>query len=179
MPGLYAIVLTFPPKISGEIDKYRSEFHRYVRYTIEPHLTLIQPFSIRSEISVISSHLQKIAERTSPFTLVLDGVAFFEGRNNAAYLSIMNKKPVAALHMDIIKSLEDAIDEGSNGRFHRENYIPHVTYGEQIPDEVLPDVKKELAGFHPHYECEITGFSLFSAGEDENWKQERFFEFSE
>jgi 2'-5' RNA ligase len=175
---MYAAALVFPENISKDLEELRARYQQYMSYTIIPHITLLYPFVSETDIDSIKHELEKVAARTKLFTLVLDGVEYFEGENNVPYIAIANKQPVTALFYDINRSIDSLLEEKYRGRYNNRQFVPHMTISEQIPDEVFPEVKKQLAGFHPHYECEITGFSLFSSEEDEIWKQEDFFEFS-
>jgi len=79
-----------------------------------------------------------------------------------------------------MSSLEGFItEENTDGMYDFKRFIPHVTIGEQIPDEVFPTVKKLFLDYELYYEVTISSFTLFSSGEDAIWKPERVFEFSE
>ncbi len=178
MTTMYAAALVFPENIEKDLVELRANYQQYMYYTIIPHITLLYPFVSGDNIDAIKQKLEEVAARTKPFTLVLYGVEYFEGENNVPYIAIANKQPVTDLFYDINKSIDNLLDEKFRGRYIGRQFVPHMTISEQIPDDVFPKIKKQLAGFHPHYECEMNGFSLFSAGEDEVWEQEHFYEFS-
>ena len=176
----YAIALTFPSEVSKGLNGLREKYKEYVGYTIEPHLTLAYPFVPTVDISIIKEKLEAVARKTKTFTLVLNGIEYFEEGNNVAYAAVENKQPVIGLHIDVMSSLEGFItEENTDGMYDFERFIPHVTIGAQIPDEVFPTVKKLFLDYELHYEVTISSFTLFSSGEDAIWKPERVFEFSE
>ena len=103
----YAVALTFPPEVKEVLSKLRKEYTEYVSYRIEPHITLKYPFMTDVKVVVINDRLQKVANAPRPFIVVLNGVKYFEGENNVAYVAIENEDPVIDLHYHIVHSLED------------------------------------------------------------------------
>ena len=174
---LYAVALILPDQIEQILDNLRGDYNRYMNYIDIPHLTLVYPFVPEVDITIVNEKLEEVAKRTKPFTLVLNGIEYFEGDNNVAYAAIENKRPVIDLHTDIIHSLNGLIkEEYTNGQFNVDRFVPHVTIGEHIPDVVFLTVKKTFADYQLHYEIEIVSFPLFSLGEDSIWKTTRLFE---
>jgi 2'-5' RNA ligase len=171
----YAIALTFPIEVVDELDSLREEYNRYVSYLIEPHITLVYPFQPEVDIAIIKEKLEAVARRTKPFTLVLNGINYFEGGNNVAYVTIENMHPVRELHRSIVNSLSKSVKELPGYNFSE--YIPHITIGEKIPEVILPIIKKKLANYRIHYECRIDYFSLFSE-DNRVWSQKRVFKLS-
>ena len=173
----YAVALTFPREVKQEIIKLQEEYKKYVIYRIEPHITLKYPFATKVDIAVINERLKKVADISVPFTLVLNGIKYFEGENNVVYIAVETKEPVINLHNSIVHSLEDLDKEESMEIFDLERFAPHATIGEHIPQEVFPHIKKTLARLNPRYEIEVNSFTLFSAGEDDIWKSIEVFKF--
>ena len=175
----YAIDLIFPGAIAKELNSLREKYNQYVGYTIEPHLTLAYPFLPEVDISLVKEKLNAVSKRTKPFTLILDGIAYFEGKNNVAYAAIENKQPVVALHIDIMRSLNGLIkEEYTDGQYNLERFTPHVTIGDQIPQEVFASVKKRFSDYRLYYEIEMLSFVLSSADEDGVWKPNCLFKLS-
>ncbi len=172
----YAVALTFPSEFAKKLNGLREKYNQNVGYTIEPHLTLVYPFLPEVNIGIIEEKLDEAGKRTKPFTLLLKGIEYFEGVNNVAYAAIENKEPVTALHADIMRSLNGLIkEEYTDGQYNIDKFIPHVTIGEQIPDDVFPTVKRKFSDYELHYETEITSFTLFSGSEDGVWKKAEIF----
>jgi 2'-5' RNA ligase len=78
-----------------------------------------------------------------------------------------------------MRSLNGLIkQEYTDGQYNFERFTPHVTIGEQMPDEVFLSVKKRFSGYKMRYEIEMASFVLFSADEDGVWKRKRVFSLS-
>ena len=174
----YAVTLTFPDKMNEELSQLRKDYVNYVSYTIEPHLTLKQPFVLEVDITNIEECLRVVAARTKPFTLMLKGIKYFEGWNNVAYIAVVNKQTVIDLHTDIVLSLKGLVKDMDQVTYELDRFTPHVSIGELIPDDAFLNVKKRFSNYSPSYECEITSFSLFSGDEDNIWKPYCVFELS-
>jgi 2'-5' RNA ligase len=159
----YAVALTFPPEVKEELSKLQKEYTEYISYRIEPHITLKYPFATDVGVVVINDRLHKVANATRSFIVVLNGVKYFEGENNVAYVAIENKGPIIDLHYRIVHSLEDLDKEESMEIFDL---------------EVFPRVKDSLSSLHIRYDIEVNSFSLFSAREDDFWKSIGSFELS-
>ena len=174
---LYAVVLTFPDEINGELDILRKNYKQYVNYTIVPHVTLKMPFTLVADITVVIDRLKAIAEKTRSFTLVIAGIQFFDEPGKVAYVAIENKKPVLELHTDIVNSLQGLVKGGGMEIHELDRFVPHITIGASIPDDVFPAVKRLLSDHHLHLECEISAFSLYSGTLDGEWQPECVLDF--
>ncbi len=171
----YAIVLTFSDKIDKVFGKLRADYQQYITYTIVPHITLVYPFVPVFSLFKVIEQLDQVAKRTKQFSIILNGIKFFENGNNVAYAAILYRRAVKKLHIDIVKSLDGLIKElYTDGKFNLEKFVPHVTIGEKIPAAVFPDIKKRLSKYKLHYEDSITDFVLFSE-ENGDWELERMF----
>jgi len=171
----YAVDLIFPSDISEQIGVLRQDYLHYINYSIEPHITLVYPFVPEADITLINEKLKQVAERTKAFSLVLDGIEYFAGGNNVAYIAIANKQSVIDLHYEINQSIDGLIADESGGIFNYSSFTPHVTIGSQIPDEIFPEVKKRFSGSNIHHECKIASLNLSSGGEDGVWRPTEVF----
>ena len=173
---MYAVVLTLRGKAKTELANLRDRYARYIKYEIEPHITVKYPFRLKSDISTIHAALDQIAGLTRPFALVLDGIRYWEGPNNVAYVTIQNRLPVFNLHMAVTTALRDLTLGIST--YDLENFTPHLTISENIPDDELSIVRQELSKYNPKYKVEITSFSLFETESNDGreiWKRTREF----
>jgi 2'-5' RNA ligase len=125
-------------------------------------------------LEYVYEKLEIVAKNAKPFTLVFDGIEYFEGANNVAYVSISNQTPVKELHRNLNNSLKGLIQEAYNQKFINDHFIPHMTIGEKIPGTIFPDVKKRFTGYKISHESEISDFSLF-CGENGKWQVMRVF----
>ena len=171
MITLYAIVLTFSDEVAKALNELREliKYKQYVSYTIEPHLTLKQPFIPEINLTIINERLRVIAERTRPFTLVMNEIGYFEGVNNVAYAAVENKQMVIELHTDIVHTLEGLVKQEGAEKYELERFTPHTSIGESIPDGAFPTIKKMLSGNKLGLECEISAFALYSGTWDGAW----------
>ena len=171
----YAIVLTFSDEIEDYFNKLRAAFQQYINYTIVPHITLVYPFAPVFSLFQINEQLDKVAKRNKQFSIVLNGIDFFENENKVVYAALENRRVVKKLHTDIIKSLEGLIKElRTDEQFNLDNFTPHVTIGEKLPDAIFPDIKKRFSRYKLNYEDKITCFGLF-AEEKGNWERMRLY----
>ncbi len=158
----YIIVLTFRPEIKNSLSKLSQEYLGYIEYKIVPHLTLIYPFMPVFSLYRIYEQLEKVAKQTKPFDITLQGIDFFEEDGNVIYAAVENKRAMKKLHTDLVMSLEGLIKEQyTDGKYNLDRFVPHVTIGNNIPDEIFIDLKKKLARRHLHFEDNITEFILF------------------
>jgi 2'-5' RNA ligase len=175
---IYAVILTFPGKAHKEITTLREQYDKYVHYTIVPHITLLYPVVLKNGLTAVYTKLDEVAHQTKPFVLDLNGVQYFKGLNNVAYISVEKIQPVVDLHYLINRSLTGAIIDNTNQAYTYEHFKPHVTIAELIPANLFPSIKMELSKLVLRYRVRINSFSLFSARQNkiwEIWKQEQAF----
>ena len=177
---LHAIVLTFPDEVARVLSELRElvKHQQYVSYRIEPHLTLKQPFMPDVDITVINERLRAVAERTMPFTLVINGIEYFEETNNVAYAAVENKQPVIELHTNIVHTLNGLVKQEDTETYEVERFTPHVTIAESIPEDVFPSISEALSDYELHLECEISAFALYSGTWDGAWEPVSVFKLS-
>lgn len=174
----YATVLTFPKEVENELASLRNKYNKYVTYSIAPHITLKQPFILRVDLKVVDERLRIVANRTKPFVLIHEGVEYFEGSNNAAYIAIKNKEPVRDLHVDIVHSLKGLVEMEYKENYELDQFMPHMTIAELIPNEVLVAIKKELSNCKANHRVRMDSFTLYAQGEGRVWKPKTIFRFS-
>lgn len=175
---MYAVALTMTGKARTELAALRDRFGTSMNYSIEPHVTVKSPFTLTVDINVVEARLEEVARQTKPFWVVFDGVRYWEGANNVAYVAVRDRTPVFNLHVAIAQALR-ALAEGDT-TYDLANFTPHMTIGERIPDSALPAVKAELATFRPRYRLKMSSFTLFAAEPNltqETWKSARVFRF--
>jgi 2'-5' RNA ligase len=165
--ALHAIGLILPDKIETELDRLRNGYSKNMVYITIPHITLVQPFTPRVDVTMLTDKLRQVTEKTAPFTVGLNSIAYFEGKNNVAYIAVVNRQPLIDLHRDISLSIKGLL-KGEQEGFTLDNFVPHVTIGQQIPDDLLPQIKQSLSKRIINYEITITSFALF-ANQDKEW----------
>jgi 2'-5' RNA ligase len=175
---MYAIALTMNGKAKSELTELRARFGTNINYSIEPHVTLSYPFTLKTDINVIENKLSEVAGQTKPFALILDGIRYWEGRNNVAYVAVQNQLSVFNLHVAVTRALQGLITGDTT--YNLQNFTAHLTINEQIPGEALPNLKKELSRHEPTYRVKMTSLTLFEAEPNEKretWKPTRIFRF--
>ena len=173
--NLYGIFLTFNSNIEKVFNRLHENFERYFNLPAAPHLTLMYPFVPVFSLFMVNEQLEKVARRTKAFNIVLDGIKFFENESNVIYAAVENKRAVKKLHMDIAGALEGLVQDWRiDAKYNLERFIPHVTIGNKIPDDIFPDLKKRLSRYGLHFEDIITEFSLY-AETDGIWQPKRVF----
>lgn len=166
---MYAIALTMKGKAKTGLTELRARFGTSMNYSIEPHVTVKMPFTLKTDISVIERKLREVAAKTMPFTLMLNGIRYWEGRNNVAYVAVQNQLPVYNLHAAIVNALHGLIEGDTT--FNLQNFTAHSTINEGIPAEALAALKQELSAYQPQYRVRITSFTLFGAEPNEKLKK--------
>ncbi len=175
---MYAVALTMNGKAKTELSELRARFYKYMKYDIEPHVTIMYPFTPVGNISDIHTKLSEIVEHAKPFLLVLNSVRYWEGLNNVAYVAVQNRLPVFNLHVAIIHTLQGLTTGDTT--YNLQNFAAHLTITEHIPTEDLPNLKKELSVLEPKYRVRITSFTLFEnepSKKGKTWKPNQIFRF--
>jgi 2'-5' RNA ligase len=178
---IYAVVITLRGKAQKDIDNLREKYNKYVNYTIVPHITLLYPAELKNGLSALYAKLEEVAQQKKPFILELNGVQYFDGENNVAYVAIKERKPVVDLHYNINQAVSGIIMKNASQTYSYEHFIPHVTIAEHIPPDIFPSIKAELSKLAIKHRVRIDTFSLFSTQQNktwETWEQERIFKLS-
>jgi 2'-5' RNA ligase len=172
----YTVALTFRDSLEKVIINLLTNYEQYFNRSIVPHLTLIYPFTPVFSLYKVNEQLEKVAKQTKQFNITLNGINYFEDDSNVAYAAIENKRAVKKLHIDLISSLEGLIKEQyTDGKYNLDRFVPHVTIGNKIPDDIFPELKKRLSTCRLHFEDNITEFTLFAEIKGA-WQSKRVFE---
>jgi 2'-5' RNA ligase len=172
----YAIALLLSNQTADKLSKLRTGYQEATGYIVNPHITLVYPFSPVFSLFQVNEQLDKVARRHKQFNVILNHIAFFEDGKNVVYAALHNNRTVKSLHMDIFRSLEGLIQEWNiEADYNLERYVPHVTIGAKIPDSIFPDIKKKYSSYSIHCEDTITRFILFS-DIDGTWERKRVYE---
>lgn len=176
---MYTVALTIKGKAKTGLTALHDRFGASMNYSIEPHVTVRFPFTLKTDIGTAEARLEEVAQQTRPFWLVLDGVRYWEGPNNVAYMAVRDRLPVFNLHVAITQALQGLI--AGDTTYDLANFAPHLTISEHIPADALPALKKDLAAYEPKYRVRMTSFTLFAAEPNpkwEEWKVARVFRLS-
>jgi 2'-5' RNA ligase len=169
--AMFAVALIFPENVSKKIDTVREQFGTESVRAIIPHITLKFPFSPRVETDVICDKLQSIALQTRRFKISLGGFRFFK-EPNVAYIYLEDQRPVFDLHQSIIRSLDGLVD--GRGQYELNNYVPHITVGDDIPEDTLDSFKLKITDYYFQEETVVDSFVLF-ANDGTGWQISKVF----
>ena len=173
----YAVALVLPDTIESLLAGLRGDFKNRMVYVPIPHITLVYPFITKVDTGAIKNKLEQIAHRTKPFTIELSEIGYFHRDSNTAYIGIARSQPVIDLH-DILQNEIVLMDDEHSIFFSSEIFVPHVTIGSEIPDDIFPEFKCLLDQEVISVECLISSFWLFNKTDKESWILDTQFEFT-
>jgi 2'-5' RNA ligase len=119
--------------VAGEIDGLRRSFGGPID-RIAPHLTLVPPTNVADEaVDDVVAHLGRVADRTAPIALRIEGPATFAPVTPVLYLEIAGElAPLRAL----VAALGDGPLSPPASRRERP-FVAHVTLGPRLDDDRL------------------------------------------
>jgi|GEM_PF-2032515 len=114
-----------------------------------PHMTLESLGEVeKKKLNLVYSHVRKIAEKTKPFKVTVEGIRFF-GTNEkypGIYLGVEISEELGLLHEMLVEKLEKFEDKDRADK-ERKNYNPHMTIvGKDIGQEAYEQAKKDIPG---------------------------------
>ncbi len=175
---MFAVALMVTGKAGAEIAALQARYAGFMKYSIAPHVTVKYPFMLKADITAAEARLEEVARQTRPFWIVLDGVSYWEGANNVAYVAVRDRAPVFSLHVALTQALQGLA--AGDATYDSANFTPHATIGVQIPDTFLPTLKQEVSAFQPKHRLKMSSFSLFASEpgpKGETWSAARVFRF--
>lgn len=158
----YVIVIKPSPEISSQVERFFNDYRIYRHTTLPPHLTLLPPFSIVNLSDEKFINLL-ISQNWTPFSVNLDKVYFFEGRNKVIFLSpdSISNRTIDTLSRKIIDNIQPFIQIKTDPK-SSENFQSHLTLAKHVPgkefNSVLYDAKKR---FNLPLTFVCSGFSLY------------------
>ena len=160
----YAIGLILSETFEKELQQLRDGFADSMVYLPVPHITLAYRFEINTSAEQLNDRLSQVALTRGTIILVFEEAGYFQDKVNTAYLAIRNPQPVIGLHYDIYNRINDLLPDGFEDPFKGGNYVPHLTIGTDIPDDVFLSLKNRLDKTQIHFETEVNSFSLYEDG---------------
>lgn len=129
---------------------------------IAPHITLKESFDLEEEqIETAVEHLQQVAETTAPFTIHFNKISNFYPTSNVIYFVIENTEAITALHKRINTGpLEH------KGKF---SFVPHLTIGQDLPNDELHDVYSRLRMHKIDLDSIVDRFHLLYQLKNKTW----------
>lgn len=162
----YTVIAIIPPKEQemylGFLQRTWNKKYGVLKAPEYPlHITLksLGEVEKKKELNIVYSHVIKIAEKTKPFKINVNGIRF-SGTNEkypGIYLGVEKSKELGRLHETLVEKLEKFADEP---RPHKEleNYNPHMTLvGTDIGQEAYERAKKDIqeSGWSPKFSFDV------------------------
>lgn len=153
----WAIVIfpDFAPQQRDIIDRIRAAYDPLAT-TIEPHITLVFPFTAPLSTDELLAHMRSSAATIAPFEITLRGIT--GEQDQWLFLNVKRgNDPIIALH--------DQLYSGPLAPYHipRYTYVPHLTVGHLAPgphfDAALHEVNSLAETFHTTAR-EITAYRI-------------------
>jgi len=147
-PEKYFLAIIPPPPVSDYVNKYRRQYNNKDNInSIPPHITIYPPFySLVSESNLID-RLRNIQTQTSPFRISFTSVDFFNNGNNVAFFNPDSDSTLflKKLYQNTRQLFSGQITDVWPGYPNKpEQFIPHCTIAEKIPDIEFPSIRKDL-----------------------------------
>jgi 2'-5' RNA ligase len=163
------VAIGIPEPFRAELQGWRERLGDPNAALIIPHVTLLGPTVVPDrELPTIESHLTRVAAAGSPFRIRLRGSGSFRPLSPVVFV-------VLAMGISRCEGLEAGVRSGPLERPLRFAYHPHVTVAHDIDDEGLDRAVEALAGYRAEFD--VPGFSLYERGDDQVWRELRFFPF--
>jgi len=130
----YGIVI-YPNK--EVLDRTNSLRKRYDSHysLIPPHVTLIEPFESENEEEVIR-HLESVVKEIPPFHLSINKIKSFIPTTPVLYFAFEQN--------EMLHKLNQSLNTGILKHEPKYQYIPHLTFAQNLPDQELHDIYGRL-----------------------------------
>lgn len=164
------VAIAIPEPFGSELQNWREHFGDPMANSIPTHVTLLPPTVVSAEaLPEIEEHLRAVAERGTPFEILLRGTGTFRPASPVVFVTL-------AEGISGCEIVESRVRSGPLA--HRELefvYHPHVTVAHDISDEALSHAFDKLAQYEARFQ--VWGFSLYEHGLDGLWRPARDFSF--
>ncbi|MBU1046819.1 2'-5' RNA ligase family protein [Patescibacteria group bacterium] len=161
----YLITIDPPKNISGRIDIYRKKYGKFTTYKIPPHVTIFPPFYLnRVSEKEILELLRISLLNLSKVSLTFDSVKYFENGNNVAFFAPDKNSDVLIrqIFLNILKDLRNKVkDVYDEYKMTVEDFDPHLTIAEKIPDSEFKKIKNELKNIEESFVFNCNSVCLY------------------
>lgn len=166
MPTI-GVSIAIPSPHAEMLQAKRASFGDPLADSIPTHVTLLPPTDVPQDaMAAAVAHLEDVAARSAPFSMVLRGTGTFRPVSPVVFVQVSGGLAQCEV-------LERAVRRGPLARELDFYYHPHVTVAHHVPEDSLDQAFKDLADF----ECafEVQAFHLYEHGEDQVWRPVRSF----
>lgn len=163
----HGVAVTVPEPWSTTLQSARQGFGDPMAAAIPPHVTLLPPTVIQSEVmDGFLAHVRHVVSSLEPFEMVLSGTGTFRPISPVVFVQVSRG-------ISNCEALERAVRSGPVSRPLDFPYHPHVTVAHHVSEENLDRAFTELADFDARFE--VDAFHLYEHGADQVWRQVRSF----
>lgn len=164
---IYGVAITIPQPSAGRLTATRQRVGDPMAEAIPPHVTLLPPTQVEpAAMEDFVAHLDVVAARHAPFTMVLGGAASFRPVSPVVFVQVSEG-------ISSCEQLERDVRSGPVTRDLEFNYHPHVTIAHNVDDVALDRAAADCAAFRAEFE--VAEFDLFEQGPDLVWRPQRPF----
>ena len=164
---IIGVVVTVPVPHAGVLAQVRMASGDPDAATIAPHVTLVGPAVVsRDALPEIDAHLAAVAAAHGPFVVHLRGTGTFRPVSPVVFVAL-------ARGISDCEQLERAVRTGPLDGPSRFPYHPHVTVAQEVDEETLDRVEKQLGDFDGTFV--VTAIDRYVNDEDGMWRPVRGF----
>lgn len=161
----YFIAIIPPQAIVDYIDNYRRQYNKDSPTSVPPHITVYPPFYLSKPESDLIDKLNKIQVQIPPFRVSFTSFDFFSCGNNVAFLKPDSESTIQLRNLyKVTRSLISGqiIDVWPNYPINLDQYNPHCTIAEQIPDDEFLKVRQNLEPLSINQSFDVNSIFLLS-----------------
>ena len=163
----FGVAITIPQPWAGRLVATRRRVGDPMAEAIPPHVTLLPPTEIEGDVAEdFEAHLEAVAARHAPFTMMLGGAASFRPVSPVVFVQVSEG-------ISSCEQLERDVRSGPVSRTLEFNYHPHVTIAHNVGDDALDRAAADCASFRAEFP--VTTFDLYEQGDDLVWRPQRPF----
>lgn len=157
----YGIAIFPAKKLQDLANSYRKRYDPSYAL-IPPHLTLKDPFEAEEEtIQEIIQDLHEISNEFSPITIDTYKVKSFHPSNKKIYIAIQKDEQLIKLF--------DALNSGNLAPTKTNNFVPHITIGQNLTDQEHSDILGRLSMVDFTHSETVDRFHLLYQLENGSW----------
>ncbi|MEV0664478.1 2'-5' RNA ligase family protein [Actinomadura luteofluorescens] len=165
------VAIPIPDPYGAFLQARRASFGDPLAHAIPTHITLLPPTEVpESEVDAIEGHLRGVASTETPFPIRLRGSGTFRPVSPVVFVAL-------AEGIGGCERVQAKVLTGPLARPLPFPYHPHVTIAHHLPESVMDQAFKELAGYSADFEA--WGFSLYEHGRDGVWRPQCDFIFGD
>ncbi len=158
------IAIVIPHPYAEQLRRWRAAFEEGGSHPVPPHVTLMAPTEIRTELlPEMDRHLERISRQIASFPMRLSGSGTFRPVSPVVFVKVAEGAEQCA-------RLESLVRSGPLAEPRAFPYHPHVTVAHDVSDDRLDAAASLLAGYEAGFP--VDSFTVFD-GVGDGWQQRR------